>query len=99
MDAKIRSNIGCVVQQVPFYVATKMTSIKKSSLLVPSADTYARAALRCVGYETRCNPYWLHSITWWYTNALPELLVDAYRLKFSLAIRKKAQLKVSRKKE
>jgi hypothetical protein len=34
-------------------------------LLLPSADTYARAALRRVGYEPRCTPYWLRSIMWW----------------------------------
>lgn len=85
--------------QVPLYVATKMASIKKASLLVPSADTYARAALRWVGYEPRCTPYWLHSIIWWLANALPEPFVDAYRLKFSLGIRKRGQLKDSRKKE
>lgn len=85
--------------QVPLYVATKMASIKKASLLVPSADTYARAALRWVGYEPRCTPYWLHSIIWWFANALPEPFVDAYRLKFSLGIRKRGQLKDSRKKE
>eukprot|EP01018_Ginkgo_biloba_P037171 Gb_11014 [translate_table: standard] len=85
--------------QVPLYVATKMASIKKASLLVPSADTYAHSALRWIGYEPRCTPYWLHSIIWWLVKVLPEPLVDAYRLKFSLAIRKRGQLKDSRKKE
>eukprot|EP00252_Welwitschia_mirabilis_P017254 TRINITY_DN38247_c0_g1_i1.p1 TRINITY_DN38247_c0_g1~~TRINITY_DN38247_c0_g1_i1.p1 ORF type:complete len:326 (-),score=40.06 TRINITY_DN38247_c0_g1_i1:308-1285(-) len=79
--------------QVPLYVATKMAPFKKASLLVPSPETYARAALRWVGYEPRCTPYWAHSVLWWLATVLPEPLVDAYRLKFSLNIRKRGQLK------
>lgn len=30
--------------QVPFYVATKMASIKRSSFFAPSSDSYLRAA-------------------------------------------------------
>ncbi|XP_031476608.1 very-long-chain 3-oxoacyl-CoA reductase 1-like [Nymphaea colorata] len=85
--------------QVPLYVATKMASIRKSSLLVPSADTYARSALRWVGYEPRCTPYWPHSVLWLLASLLPESAIDAWRLKFCLAIRKRGQAKDSRKKE
>ncbi|XP_057827236.1 very-long-chain 3-oxoacyl-CoA reductase 1 [Cryptomeria japonica] len=85
--------------QVPLYVATKMASIKRASLLVPSPDTFAHSALRWVGYEPRCTPYWVHSIIWWLASVLPEPLVDAYRLKFSVGIRKRGLMKDSRKKE
>eukprot|EP00252_Welwitschia_mirabilis_P014975 TRINITY_DN33062_c0_g1_i1.p1 TRINITY_DN33062_c0_g1~~TRINITY_DN33062_c0_g1_i1.p1 ORF type:complete len:320 (-),score=35.61 TRINITY_DN33062_c0_g1_i1:401-1360(-) len=85
--------------QVPLYVATKMASIKRASLLVPSPNTYAREALRWVGYEPRTTPYWPHSVLWWVVSILPESLVDAYRLKFSLGIRKRGQMKDARKKE
>uniref|UniRef100_A0A0C9QXX1 TSA: Wollemia nobilis Ref_Wollemi_Transcript_787_1505 transcribed RNA sequence n=1 Tax=Wollemia nobilis TaxID=56998 RepID=A0A0C9QXX1_9CONI len=85
--------------QVPLYVATKMASIKRSSLLVPSPNTYAHSALRWVGYEPRCTPYWPHSIIWWLASVLPEPLIDAYRMKFSIGIRKRGQMKDARKKE
>ncbi|EXB82453.1 Estradiol 17-beta-dehydrogenase 12 [Morus notabilis] len=85
--------------QVPLYVATKMASIKRSSFFVPSTDGYARAGLRWIGYEPRCTPYWPHSILWSLLYALPESIVDALRLQFSLGIRKRGQLKNSRKKE
>ncbi|XP_042060906.1 very-long-chain 3-oxoacyl-CoA reductase 1-like [Salvia splendens] len=85
--------------QVPLYVATKMASIRRSSFFVPSADGYARAALRWIGYEPRCTPYWPHTLLWAVANSVPESAIDAWRLKFCLAIRKRGQLKDSRKEE
>lgn len=85
--------------QVPLYVATKMASIKRSSFFVPSTDGYARAALRWIGHEPRCTPYWPHSLLWGLIYSLPESIVDAWRLKFSIGVRKRGQLKDSRKKE
>ncbi|OVA20520.1 Short-chain dehydrogenase/reductase SDR [Macleaya cordata] len=85
--------------QVPLYVATKMASIRRASLIVPSTDGYARAAMRWIGYEPRCTPYWPHSVIWSLVYMLPESIVDAWRLNFCLGVRKKGQLKDSRKKD
>ncbi|KAH8495412.1 hypothetical protein H0E87_018551 [Populus deltoides] len=85
--------------QVPLYVATKMASIKRSSFWVPSSDSYARAGLRAIGYEPRCTPYWPHSLLWGLIQLLPESAVDSWRLGFCLRIRKRGQLKDSRKNE
>ncbi|XP_023546488.1 very-long-chain 3-oxoacyl-CoA reductase 1-like [Cucurbita pepo subsp. pepo] len=85
--------------QVPLYVATKMASIRRSSFFVPLTNGYAAAALRWIGYEPRCTPYWPHQLIWGLVYLLPESVVDAWRLKFCLGIRKRGQLKDSRKKE
>lgn len=93
-------NKGIDVQcQVPLYVATRMASIRKSSFIVPSADTYAHVALKHVGYEPTCTPYWPHSVIWCLLSLLPESAIDNWRLGFCLNIRKKGQLKDARKKE
>ncbi|XP_008808147.1 very-long-chain 3-oxoacyl-CoA reductase 1-like [Phoenix dactylifera] len=93
-------NKGIDVQcQVPLYVATKMASIKRSSFFVPSADAYARAALRWIGYKPRCTPYWPHSLLWCLLSMLPEAAIDNWRLHFCLGIRKRGQLKDAKKKE
>ncbi|KAL5717872.1 hypothetical protein ACHQM5_010829 [Ranunculus cassubicifolius] len=93
-------NSGIDVQcQVPLYVATKMASIKRSSFFVPSTDGYARSAMRWIGYEPRCTPYWPHSVLWALAHRIPEYAIDAWRLSFCLAIRKRGQLKDSRKKD
>lgn len=93
-------NSGIDVQcQVPLYVATKMASIKRSSFFVPSTNGYARAGVSWIGYEPRCTPYWPHSLLWALANSLPEFVIDSWRLRFCLGIRKRGQLKDSRKKE
>ncbi|PWA41071.1 beta-ketoacyl reductase 1 [Artemisia annua] len=93
-------NSGIDVQcQVPLYVATKMASIKRSSFFVPSPTGYAKAGLRWLGHEPRCTPYWPHSVIWALIYSLPESAVDTWRLGFCLKIRKRGQLKDSRKKE
>lgn len=84
--------------QVPCYVATKMASIRKSSFLVPSSDVYVRAALRWVGYEHQCTPYWPHSVLWSLANFTPEFIFDALALWYFLSLRKRGQLKDARKK-
>lgn len=93
-------NMGIDVQcQVPLYVATKMASIKRSSFLVPSTDGYAKAGIRHIGYEPCCTPYWPHSLIWGFASLLPESLIDGWRLKFCMGIRKRGLAKESRKKE
>lgn len=67
---------------------------------MPSADTYARAALRWIGHDVRCTPYWPHSLLWCLISLLPECAVDRWRLNFCLNIRKKGMLKdAARKKD
>ncbi|KAJ3675472.1 hypothetical protein LUZ60_004514 [Juncus effusus] len=85
--------------QVPLYVATKMASVRKSSLLIPSPETYARSGLRHVGYEYTCTPYWAHSAIWCLASALPQSLIDTWRIGFNLKIRKRGQAKDARKKD
>ncbi|CAH9122636.1 unnamed protein product [Cuscuta epithymum] len=85
--------------QVPLYVATKMISTRRSSFFIPSPDGYAKAALRCIGYEERCTPYWPHSIQLALLHYVPESFFDAWRLKDMLQIREKGLLKDSIKKK
>ncbi|PIA51470.1 hypothetical protein AQUCO_01100363v1 [Aquilegia coerulea] len=74
--------------QVPLYVATNMASkvafIKKSSLFVPTPEAYAQAAIRRIGYEPRCTPYWTHSLQWYLASLLPENVLDAWRLSIGI---------------
>ncbi|KAJ0431018.1 putative very-long-chain 3-oxoacyl-CoA reductase [Helianthus annuus] len=76
-----------------------MASIKRSSFFVPSATGYAKAGLRSLGHEPRCTPYWPHSLIWGLLYSLPESVIDAWRYNFCLKIRKRGQLKDSRKKD
>ncbi|KAL0357826.1 UNVERIFIED_CONTAM: Very-long-chain 3-oxoacyl-CoA reductase-like protein [Sesamum calycinum] len=74
--------------QVPLYVSTRMASevafVEKPSLLVPSAEEYADAAVRFVGRGARCTPYWAHSVQWFVASLLPDALLDAWRLSIGI---------------
>jgi 17beta-estradiol 17-dehydrogenase / very-long-chain 3-oxoacyl-CoA reductase len=80
------------------YVATKMASIREASLFAPSPETYARAAVRYIGYEPRCTPHWAHGLVWFLFSVVPEPLADRYLLAMSLGIRDKGRAKDARKK-
>lgn len=79
--------------KVPLYVATNMVSrvasIKRDSLFVPTAEAYARAAIREIGYKPRCTPYWAHSIQWCFASLIPDPLLDTWRL--SIGMRRRNQ--------
>lgn len=88
-------NYGIHVQcQVPLYVATKMVSrmvpVDQSSLFIPSADQYARAAVRRIGYEACCTPFWAHSLQWRFASLFPEAVLDAWRLSIGIHRRNKS---------
>eukprot|EP00897_Mesotaenium_endlicherianum_P007206 jgi/Mesen1/6513/ME000332S05517 len=85
--------------QAPLYVATKLAKIRHASLTCPSARTYAAYALRWIGREPRCTPYWAHSIMWWAVWMLPQPVVDAVRLQQNLGIRKRALAKEAKAKQ
>ncbi|XP_047332823.1 very-long-chain 3-oxoacyl-CoA reductase-like protein At1g24470 [Impatiens glandulifera] len=82
--------------QVPLYVSTKMAAkvafLKGNpTMFVPSSDDYARAAIRRIGYESRCTPYWTHSFQWFLVSLLPEFVIDAWRLSIGIQRREKGR--------
>lgn len=54
---------GIIIQSVlPAYVSTKMSKIRRASLMVPTPSTYVRHALKTVGIEARTYGYWAHKL-------------------------------------
>nr|XP_051196584.1 very-long-chain 3-oxoacyl-CoA reductase 1-like [Lolium perenne] len=77
--------------QIPLYVATKMSRVDSASLFVPSPEEYARAGVRCIGYEARCVPHWRHSIQCFFASLLPDLALNTWHLR--VGIRKIREMK------
>ncbi|KAM8813708.1 very-long-chain 3-oxoacyl-CoA reductase [Rhynchonycteris naso] len=66
---------GIFVQSVlPFYVATKLAKIRKTSWHVPSAETYVKSAMKTVGLKSRTNGYPIHSLMGSVFSLLPSWL-------------------------
>ncbi|XP_031269877.1 very-long-chain 3-oxoacyl-CoA reductase-like protein At1g24470 [Pistacia vera] len=70
--------------QVPAYCITRMTlriaAMKEPSLFIPTAEHFARASVRMIGYEARCSPYWAHALQWGVSQYIPDTFLDANRL-------------------
>ncbi|XP_034541574.1 very-long-chain 3-oxoacyl-CoA reductase-A [Notolabrus celidotus] len=68
---------GIIVQSVlPFFVATKMTRIRKPTLDKPTPERYVAAELSTVGLQTQTNGYFPHAVMGWLTTKLvPDNLV------------------------
>lgn len=60
---KLISRFPCVIQSVlPFFVATKMTRIRKPTLDKPTPERYVAAELKTVGLQTQTNGYFPHAV-------------------------------------
>ncbi|KAM7269418.1 hypothetical protein ACFE04_024915 [Oxalis oulophora] len=79
--------------QIPLFVATKMTRIRKSSLLIPSAEEFSKASIRCIGYEKLCIPYWSHSLQSFLSSLLPESMLNRYIHQYFLGMRMRGMKK------
>jgi len=79
--------------QNPLYVTSKLSKIRKASLTTPSPSGYARAAVRFIGYDAQCSPYWVHALMLTIMSWLPESLLTKQVMGQHLSIRKRAMQK------
>ncbi|NXL08634.1 DHB12 reductase, partial [Mesembrinibis cayennensis] len=63
---------GIIVQSVlPYFVATKMSQIRKPTFSKPSPETYVRAAIGTVGLQSQTNGCLPHAVMGWICSVLP----------------------------
>ncbi|NXG88315.1 DHB12 reductase, partial [Stercorarius parasiticus] len=79
---------GIIVQSVlPYYVATKMSKIRKPTFDKPSPETYVRAALGTVGLQSQTNGCLPHALMGWFFSLLPAPAVMNLLMKTNKQIR------------
>ncbi|KAM9766112.1 very-long-chain 3-oxoacyl-CoA reductase-B [Menidia menidia] len=88
LQAEYKSK-GIIIQSVlPFFVATKLSKIRRPTLDKPSPDRYVSAELATVGLETQTNGYLPHALMGWVTTALlPARLLSGYVMGMNLSQR------------
>eukprot|EP00921_Rhytidocystis_pertsovi_P026185 GHVQ01042265.1.p1 GENE.GHVQ01042265.1~~GHVQ01042265.1.p1 ORF type:complete len:360 (+),score=57.16 GHVQ01042265.1:166-1245(+) len=87
---------------VPLLVTSKLSKCRTPSFTTPSAQHYARLAIRCLirgsaskqGGATQ-SPYWVHRWILRATNFLPAAVWNTYRLHMCLALRERGIKKAS----
>ena len=81
----------CGALQIPLYVATKMSPVKGDSPFIPSPEEFVKAAIRCIGYEPRCVPYWRHSVQWFLASLAPDSALNLWRVR--VGVRKRNEMR------
>ncbi|XP_041131471.1 very-long-chain 3-oxoacyl-CoA reductase-B-like isoform X1 [Polyodon spathula] len=80
---------GIIVQSVlPFFVATKLSKIRRPTLDKPSPAAYVKAALSTVGLQVQTNGYLPHALMGWVTTSpMPLQMVVNYSMKLNKGLR------------
>uniref|UniRef100_A0A3B5M555 Hydroxysteroid (17-beta) dehydrogenase 12b n=1 Tax=Xiphophorus couchianus TaxID=32473 RepID=A0A3B5M555_9TELE len=88
LQAEYKSK-GIIIQSIlPFFVATKMSRIRRPTLDRPSPEHYVAAELNTVGLQTQTNGYLPHAIMGWVTTALlPAKMLNSYVMGMGLSQR------------
>uniref|UniRef100_A0A3Q1BJM4 Hydroxysteroid (17-beta) dehydrogenase 12b n=2 Tax=Amphiprion TaxID=80969 RepID=A0A3Q1BJM4_AMPOC len=88
LQAEYKSK-GIIIQSVlPFFVATKLSKIRRATLDKPTPERYVAAELNTVGLQTQTNGYLPHAIMGWVTTALlPARILSSYVMGMGLSQR------------
>jgi len=79
--------------QLPFFVVSNMSKIRKSSLFVPSAEAYARASVAQIGYSGQISPYPIHAIIYFLLSIVPYFIQEMYIGSLHQKVRRRAKEK------
>ncbi|NWI96541.1 DHB12 reductase, partial [Pitta sordida] len=89
---------GIIVQSVlPYYVATKMSKIRKPTFDKPSPETYVRAALSTVGLQSQTNGCLPHALMGWFFSLLPTSTAINFLMKVNKQVRARHLKKMKEK--
>jgi len=95
LNAEYKSRGVSIQSHVSALVATKLAKIRNASLFTPSPGTFARAAVRQIGYAPSVAPYWPHALQLAVVSCLPKRLAAKYMLDLHKAIRARALKKLA----
>uniref|UniRef100_A0A8C6W0G0 Hydroxysteroid (17-beta) dehydrogenase 12b n=1 Tax=Nothobranchius furzeri TaxID=105023 RepID=A0A8C6W0G0_NOTFU len=88
LQAEYKSK-GIIIQSVlPFFVATKLSKIRRATLDKPNPERYVAAELNTVGLQTQTYGYLPHAIMGWVTTALlPAKILNSHLMGMGLSQR------------
>merc|ERR1711879_558402 len=85
--------------QMPMFVVSNMSKIRRSSFTVPTADVYARHAVSHMGYSGTSSPYWVHAIMLGLLGQIPWIILEPIIMNMHISTRERALRKIKRKKQ
>ncbi|KYQ91751.1 steroid dehydrogenase [Tieghemostelium lacteum] len=85
---------GIFVQCVtPAIVCSKLSKVRRANLFQPMPSTFARSAVKTIGYDKLTTGYWTHEIQNFALHYLPAFIVDKYMFSMHLGQRSRALAK------
>ena len=82
-------NVEC---HVPHFVTSRMSRIRRSSIMVPSEKAWAKAAVQNIGRPFAgplITPYWFHAFCEFVIDSLPNMFIVNFLLSHHHAVRRK----------
>lgn len=68
---------GIIIQSVlPGFVSTKMSKIRKPTLMAPTPENYVKSQLKTVGLDGQTTGYWGHEIQYYFTQHVFPIIYD-----------------------
>lgn len=96
MNLELKSKGVIVENHVPYFVTSKLSKIRKASLLTPNPRTYASAAVAKIGYAPSFVPYWAHALENFVAVNAPTFITSSLVLSHHLDIYKRAMKKAEK---
>jgi len=86
-----------VQSQMPYFVVTNMSKIKRPSFTTPTASDYAKAAVKQIGYNGLLSPYPVHAVIFFVLRMIPDFLMTKFVFNLHAKIKKKGDRKYGKK--
>mmetsp|Transcript_41009 Transcript_41009/g.36179 ORF Transcript_41009/g.36179 Transcript_41009/m.36179 type:complete len:308 (-) Transcript_41009:43-966(-) len=86
-----------VQSQMPYFVVTNMSKIRKPSFTTPTAKDYAQAAVKQIGYNGVISPYPVHAVIFFFFDFIPDYLLNWFIYSLHFKIKKKGDKKFGKK--
>ncbi|KAK8809919.1 hypothetical protein WA158_000862 [Blastocystis sp. Blastoise] len=100
LSLEVKSKGIDVQCHIPYFVPSKLSKIRNSSLFCPSANTFAEAAVNKIGKNAiTVVPYWCHALQNWIFNSIPTPLLNMIILSHHKSIRTRALKKKQMKRD
>ena len=77
-----------VQSQMPYFVVTNMSKIKRPSFTTPTATDYAKAAVKQIGYNGLISPYPVHAVIFFVLRMIPDVLMTYFVFNLHAKIKK-----------
>lgn len=97
LDAEYKSKGIDVQCQIPYFVTSKLSKLRKTSLTVPSPRGFVKASVAKLGYGASIVPYWSHELQHFVIESLPAFIVRPFLMNLHQGIRKRALKKKEKK--